>query len=151
MATVSLTGNDTIQIGDLILADLGDGDVVDITYPNELVGVTVGKNGNAIHALNETGKIADVIIRVIRGSSDDKALNSLRAGMLQDFAAFNLLTAQFTKRAGDGDGNITSDIYDLSGGSFVKNIDTKSNVAGETDQGISIYTLKFTNAARSLA
>lgn len=151
MATNSLTGNDTVQINDRVFADFGDGDIVNLTYPNELVGVKTGKNGNSIYAFNETGKQADVEIRVLRASPDDKFLNSLKLGMEQDFASFSLLTGQFTKRVGDGQGNVSNEIYTLSGGVFSQSVDTRSNVEGDTDQSISVYRLKFTNAPKSIA
>jgi hypothetical protein len=151
MAVNSLTGADTVQLNDRVFADFGDGDIVTITYPNELVTVKTGKNGNSIYAFNETGKQVDVEIRVLRSSSDDKFLNSIKLGMERDFAAFALLTGEFVKRVGDGDGNVSREIYTLSGGVFSQSVDTKSNVEGDTDQSISVYRLKFTNAPKSIA
>ena len=151
MAVNSLTGADTVQINDRVFADFGDGDIVTITYPNELVTVKTGKNGNSIYAFNETGKQVDVEIRVLRSSPDDKFLNSIKIGMERDFAAFSLLTGEFVKRVGDGDGNVSREIYTLSGGVFSQSVDTKSNVEGDTDQSISLYRLKFTNAPKSIA
>jgi hypothetical protein len=151
MAVNSLTGADTVQINDRVFADFGDGDIVTITYPNELVTVKTGKNGNSIYAFNETGKQVDVEIRVLRASPDDKFLNSIKLGMERDFAAFSLLTGEFVKRVGDGDGNVNREIYTLSGGVFSQSVDTKSNVEGDTDQSISLYRLKFTNAPKSIA
>jgi hypothetical protein len=112
MATQSLTGSDTISIDGIPLIDLGDGDVGSLTYPNELVGVKTGKNGNSIFALNETGDQADLVLRVLRGSKDDKTLNSRLISMKADFAGFTTLTAQVIKKVGDGKGNVTNDIYD---------------------------------------
>lgn len=151
MATQSLTGADTISIDGIPLVDLGDGDVGALTYPNELVGVTTGKNGNSIFALNETGDQADLVLRVLRGSNDDKTLNSRLATMKTDFSAFVTITSQVIKKIGDGQGNISNDIYDLSGGVFLKRVETTSNVEGNTDQSLSIYTIKFTNSPRSIA
>jgi hypothetical protein len=150
MATQSLTGSDTISIDGIPLIDLGDGDVGSLTYPNELVGVKTGKNGNSIFALNETGDQADLVLRVLRGSKDDKTLNSRLISMKADFAGFTTLTAQVIKKVGDGQGNVTNDIYDLSGGVFSKRVETVSNVEGNTDQSLAIYNIKFTNSPRSL-
>lgn len=150
MATQSLTGNDTISIDNIPLVDLGDGDVGSLTYPNELVGVKTGKNGNSIFALNETGDQADLVLRVLRGSKDDKTLNSRLVSMKADFASFVTITGQVIKKVGDGKGNVTNDIYDLSGGVFSKRVETTSNVEGNTDQSLAIYNIKFTNSPRSL-
>lgn len=150
MATQSLTGSDTISIDGIPLIDLGDGDVGSLTYPNELVGVKTGKNGNSIFALNETGDQADLVLRVLRGSNDDKTLNSRLVSMKADFASFVTITGQVIKKVGDGKGNVTNDIYDLSGGVFSKRVETTSNVEGNTDQSLAIYNIKFTNSPRSL-
>lgn len=150
MATQSLTGSDTISIDTIPLVDLADGDVATLTYPNDLVGVTTGKNGNSIFALNETGDQADLLIRVLRGSNDDKTLNSRLIAMKANFAGYITMTAQLVKKVGDGQGNITNDIYNLAGGVFTKRIETTSNVEGNTEQAIAIYPLKFTNSSRGL-
>lgn len=151
MTTSTLSGSDTIQINERVFADFGDGDVVTITYPNELVAVKTGKNGNSIYAFNETGKQVDVEIRVLRASPDDKFLNSIKLEMKRDFAAFSLLSGEFVKRIGDGKSNVSREIYSLSGGIFSQSVDAKSNVEGDTDQAISLYRLKFTNAPKSIA
>jgi hypothetical protein len=143
MATQSLTGSDTISIDGIPLIDLGDGDVGSLTYPT-------GKNGNSIFALNETGDQADLVLRVLRGSNDDKTLNSRLVSMKADFASFVTITGQVIKKVGDGKGNVTNDIYDLSGGVFSKRVETTSNVEGNTDQSLAIYNIKFTNSPRSL-
>jgi len=61
--------------------------------------------------LNESGKNAEVKIKVIRGSSDDKFLNNLLANQQNNFAGFPLMIGQFVKKIGDGQGNISSDTY----------------------------------------
>lgn len=151
MATISLTGKDTIQINDRVFDNVGDGEVATLTFPNELVGLKIGKNGNAIYALNETGKEVDFDLRVLRGSADDKFLNSLKLTMERDFAAFTTLTGEIVKRIGDGDGNVSNDTYTLSGGVFKQSIDVTSDVEGDTEQAISLYRLKFTNGARAIS
>jgi hypothetical protein len=150
MSGNSLTGKDTIVINNRVLADFGDGDVLNLTFPNNKITAKRGKNGNTIFALNETGLQADVELRILKGSSDDKFLNSLSIAQNRDLPSFSLLTGEFTKRIGDGAGNIASEVYEVSGGAFVKEIDNKENVEGNTDQGIAIYRLIFANAPRSL-
>jgi len=148
MATIALSGNDTIVLNNRILGDLADGQVVDLTFPNDIASVKTGKNGNSIYGLNETGKQCEVKLRVIRGSADDKFLNSLLAQQQANFAGFVLMIGQFVKKLGDGQGNIGNDTYIMSGGVFTKIPEAKSNVEGESEQSVSIYTLKFSNAPR---
>ena len=152
MATISLTGKDTIKINDRILNDLADGDVIAITLPNDLVTVKTGKNGNSIYALNEAGRQADVTVRLIRGSADDKFMNQLLAVQKQDLPSTNLIKLDFAKRIGDGAGNVVTDLSSLSGGVFSKAIpDAKENVEGDIETAVVVYSLRFTDEARIIA
>lgn len=147
---VSLTGDDTVVVAGRVLTNFGDADNASLAFPNELATVKTGKNGNAIFALNEMGRQADVILRLIRASPDDIFLNTLLTEQRLDFAAFVLMTGQFTKRVGDGLGSIAADTYLMAGGIFSKQVETKSNVEGDTEQSLSIYNLKFAQAIRSI-
>ena len=148
--TIALTGNDSIIIDGLPLVDLANGDVGTLTFPNDITSATTGKNGNSIIALNETGKIAELSIRVLRGSSDDKTLNSKFKTMEADLPSFTLLTGSIVKRIGDGISNVVEDTYSLSGGTFSKRVETTSNVEGDIEQGVSVYNIRFTNSSRNL-
>jgi hypothetical protein len=148
MATVALSGNDTIILNNRILSDLADGNVVELTFPNDIANVKTGKNGNSIYGLNETGKQCEVKIRLVRGSADDKWANGLLANQQLAFEATALMIGQFIKKIGDGAGNVKNDTYIMSGGIFTKQVEAKSNVEGESEQSVSIYTLKFSNAPR---
>lgn len=148
MSTVSLTGSDTISINNRVLNDLGTGTCAELTFPTDIANVKTGKNGNAIYALNESGKQADTKIRLVRGSADDKYLNNLLSQQQSNFAGFVLMPGEFIKKIGDGLGNITSDTYIMSGGVFVKQVPVKTNVEGDVEQSESEYMLKFANAPR---
>ena len=150
MSTVSMTGQDTININNRVFADLADGNCVELTFPNEVAAVKTGKNGNSLYAFNASGKQCEIKIRVIRGSADDKFLNNLFIQQQANFAGFVLMIGQFIKKVGDGQGNIASDTYVMSGGVFTKGIEAKSNVDGDTDQSVGVYTIKFSNAPRIL-
>ncbi len=150
MSAVSLTGNDTININGRILTDLVDENVVELTFPNEIATVKTGKNGNSIYALNTTGQQCEVKIRILRGGSDDQFLNNLLIQQQNNFSAFILMIGQFIKKVGDGLGNITSDTYILGGGIFTKQVEGKSNTVGDTEQSVSIYMMKFSNAPRAI-
>lgn len=145
MPAVALSGNDTITINNTPLSDLGDDNCVELTFPNEIAKVKIGKNGNAIYGLDTTGQMSEVNIRVLRGSSDDKFLNNLLIAQQNNFAGTVLLFGTFIKKMGDGQGNITSDTYVMSGGVFSKFPEAKSNVAGDTEQSVAIYMIRFAN------
>lgn len=148
MPKVSMTGNDTLKINNRIFSDFADGDVANLEFPNDIASVKTGKNGNSIYALNTTGQQADFTIRTIRGSDDDKFLNQLISQQNSNFAGFPLMQGEFTKRIGDGLGTVTNDTYILGGGIFTKFVAAKSNVEGDTEQSISMYHMKFSNAPR---
>jgi len=123
---------------------------VTLDFPNDIAAVKTGKNGNSIYALNESGKQVDVVMRIVRGSPDDKFLNGLLASQQSNFAETILMVGEFIKKVGDGQGNVSSDTYLTRGGVFTKIPGAKENVEGDTEQSIAIYTLKFANAPRAL-
>jgi hypothetical protein len=150
MASVTLSGADTIILNDRVFADLADGDCAKLDFPNELANVKTGKNGNSIYGFNETGKQANFSLRLLRGSADDKFLNGLLAQQSANFAGFTLLKGEFIKKLGDGQGAIASDTYVVSGGIFAKQVPASTNTEGNTDQSVAVYEFKFANAPRSI-
>lgn len=150
MNSVSLTGSDVIKINNRVFSDLADGDAVTVTFPNDIAALKTGKNGNAIYAKNETGNQVDVVIRVLRGSNDDRYLNNEINMLKNDFSAYILLNAEFIKKVGDGQGNITNDTYLLTGGIPSKQVEAKTSAESDTEQSVSIYNLKFAVCERTL-
>lgn len=151
MATVSMTGADTIVINNHVFNDLADGDCVDLTFPNDIAAVKTGKNGNTMYAFNASGMQSQIVLRVIRGSADDKFLQSLNAAQNNNFSAFTLMFGQFVKKIGDGNGNVNNDTYVLGGGVFVKIPEAKSNVESDTAQSVTIWTLRFGTSPRVIS
>lgn len=150
MSTVAMTGSDSAKINNRILSDFATGDYAALTFPNDIAAVKTGKNGNSVYSLNSTGDQADLVLRVIRGSPDDKFLNNLLAIQQNSFASFVLMQGEFVKRVGDGQGNVTNDTYITAGGIFSKRIEAKANAEGDTEQSVAVYHLKFANAPRIL-
>lgn len=150
MATTTVTGNAVATLFDRNLVDMADGDNFSITFPNDLMAVTTGKNGNTIFAKNETGNVANVVVRINRSSSDDRFLAGKLAEMERDPATFTLAEGEFVIRSGDGQGNVFNDIYTLQGGVFVRKVDGKENLNGDTEQAVSVYNMTFARASRSI-
>ncbi len=152
--TTAVTGNDTIVIndgtGDRSIVDFANADNIVVTFPNELVNMTVGKNGNAIYAFNQTGKIIEAELRLLTGSPDDKYFNSILIKQKTDLPSFVLLTGNFTKRIGDGQGNVGNAVYSMEGGVIYQQVDAKENVEGDTDNAVSVYRLRFANGDRTI-
>lgn len=148
--SVALTGNDTVILNDRIISDLADADAAVLDFPNESATVKKGKNKNAIYSFNASGEICTVVLRVIRGSDDDKYLNALRTQQDSNFAQTILMTGEFIKKIGNGKGKVLKDKYIMSGGIFTKSVGAKSNVEGDTEQSVAIYNITFANAPRAL-
>lgn len=153
--SVALTGKDTIAIGarglaPRILTDLADGDIGVLDFPNNLVEAKTGKNGNTIYVFNATGKIAIFTGRIIRGSADDKYFNAELNRYLQDQPGYTLIDGEFIKRIGDGEGNVTNDVYSMDGGIIQKMPAVKENAEGDTEQAIIIWQIVFANSNRGI-
>lgn len=150
MATVALSGNDTLSINNTILNDLADGDFATLEFDNEVMAVKTGKNGNSIYSFNNTGRQCAVKIRVIRGSADDRLLLGIMTQMIAAPQNFVLMIGEFVKVIGDGRGNVSLDTYVMSGGVFERQVSAKSNGEGDTAQSVAEYSLRFSNAPRAL-
>ena len=151
MGLMSLTGDDTLVINNRpIHIEFAEGDTATIDFPNELVSMSTGKNKNTIYAKNEAGNNFDLVFSVMRNGAVDRFLNGLQAQQDDDWAGFVLMDGAFTKRLGDGQGNVSYDTYILEGMIFVKKVSTKGNVSGDTEQGKAQYTLRGALATRAI-
>lgn len=150
MASVSLTGADTIQINNRVFADLADGDCVKLNFPEDIAKAKPSKNGNIIYAFNESGKMVECEMRLLLGADDDAFLNSLLQEMKNDFSSFILMNGSFSKRVGDGKGNINTVIYQCVGGVFKKQPEAMTNTEGNTDQSVVVFNIQFGNQQRSI-
>ncbi len=150
MPAVSLTGQDTVQIDGIIFQTLADQSPFDVTFPEDLGMVKIGKNGNAIYAQNQQGQKADINLLVLLGGIDDKYMNGRLQQWITDPSTFTLLVAMFVKRVGDGQGNIESKIYNCTGGFFKRQVDAKTSSEGDTAQSVATYRLSFSNCQVSI-
>lgn len=148
MSIVAISGSDTTVINDRVIANLADGTPVEISFPNDVMTVKVGKNENALFALNANGSVAEVTIRVPAGSEDDKYFNGQLQQMLANPAGFILMDGEFIKKVGDGKGNISNITYVMGSGVFSRNVDAKDNVEGDVEASVAVYKLRFAKAIR---
>lgn len=146
--TVALSGDDTLQINNQVFSTLANQDPVHLTFPNEMASVEQGKNGTTIYAQNNMGFVCEITVRLLLNGIDDKYLNSLLQQQTTAFSSFGLLTGVFTKRVGDGAGNISSTIYQLAGGIIQKGIEAKTSARGDVEQSVAIWPIKFGNWTR---
>lgn len=146
----TITGSDTLTLFDRVFVDIADGDASMITFTNELFNLATGKGGNSVYTKNEAGNNADMNLRLIMNSGDDRFLQQKLKAAQDDFASQELISGQFVKRIGDGEGGVTRNVYDLEGGIFVNKVDVKENLSGDTEQAVSVYRLRFARVNRSV-
>lgn len=153
--TDAYTANDIIICedyrGEWTLTDFGDGTVASVVAPNGSSNTSTGWNGNSLGAHNEPGRQREATIRLVKASSDDKRFNeNYNLWKNRDFR-FKPLTMRFTKNVAHSDGSVTRDTvecyFGLPGDQPVQTTD----VAGSTDQVVSVYMLRFGNSERSLS
>jgi hypothetical protein len=144
MSTVSLTGNDTIVIGGRVFTDFGDGDIAKLTFPNDNWETVTGKNGNVIFVYNNKGAMAELELKLIRGSGDDIFLNTLATIARIDPPSATVLTGRFVKRIGTGiPAFVNNDVYVSSSGIIGKTPEVTSSSDGKTDDAQTVYKIKF--------
>lgn len=149
---LSYTGNDLIEFAGRNLTDFANGDVAVVTFPNEISSTSAGKNGNVVVARNEQGRVAELSLRIVRGSPDDKFINSLCKLWNNSPMDYEPVSASLTKMI-KVDGSVTNDIMSLKFGFPTKTApEVKVNVEGDVEQAVSIYSFRFViNDGRSLA
>lgn len=150
MAVYALTGADDLFLNDYQLTEFTDNSTIQITFPNEKVGISTGKNANTVFATNEQGRNVQVELRILAGGKDDTFLNGLSIQQERDLPTFSLLNGSFSKRVGDGSGSVRRINYTLLGGVFRQGIDSQENLTGDTEQGTALYRLTFAQGARAI-
>lgn len=150
MGAYALTGADTFIINDRPLNDFTDNTIINIDIPNDDIGTSTGKNDNTIISDSREGGNATVTLRILMNSSDDKFLNGLYIQQKNDLPSFNLMNGSFSKRVGDGQGNVSFNTYTLLGGAFQRKPGAQDNVNGDTEQGTVEYNIFFAQASRAI-
>lgn len=148
--SVSLTGNDVVTLNGRVLHDFAQGDVITLDFSGELVKAEPSKNGNIVYALNVAGLMSRLTLRLLAGSSDDSYINSLLASQIQDLSGFILIVGSFVKRVGDGQGNVTSIIYNTLGGVVNKFPKASTNTTGNVDQSVVEWVIDFGSNSRAI-
>ena len=148
--TVALSGDDTLVINNQTLTTLSNQDPATLEFPNDVVAMEQGKNGSVIYAQNNMGFMCDLTARVLLAGVDDKYLNSVLQQQISAFSDFSLITGTFYKRVGDGNGNISTVVYQLSGGAILKGIEAMTSANGNVNQSNAIWRFRFGLWVRSI-
>ena len=146
------TSVDTICLEDYngkwILTDLADGVVAELNAPNELSTMTTGYNGNSLGSHNEPGRQRELTLRLVKGSSDDKRLNANYNLWKDRSDSFLPLKGFFTKLIKNEAGSNTLDTVECYFGLPTGQPTQSSVMDGNTEQVVSIYTIRFGNSKR---
>jgi len=144
----AVAGKDVVIIDGMVITALADGESIKLDFDTAIAQMKISKDGNSIYGMQYSGIIGKLSIRIVRGSYDDAILNSKLQQWLSDPTGFNLMSGSYVKRVGDGQGNVTSEIYQLAGGIFDKIPSGKTHSDGDTEQSVTVYTMLFRNNAR---
>lgn len=159
---VRVTGNDKISLGlslaanDLhVIKSFADGDYARVTFPNDIMNFTIGKNRNMLAAYNAMGTLAELELRLLRGSWEDAWLQNAFPSFAEDKLSFNFLFAQIVKDLGKvqsttGADTRINETYTLSNGIISKAPEIISNVSGSTDQGVVVWQIRFAEFERNV-
>lgn len=146
------TAVDTICLEDYngkwILSDLSDGTCAELTAPNELSAITTGYSGNCLGSHNEPGRQRELTLRLVKGSLDDKRLNSNYNLWKDRSDSFVPLRGYFTKLIKNSYGADTVDTVECYFG-LPSGQPTQATITdGNTEQVVSVYTIRFGNSKR---
>ncbi|MES2155467.1 MAG: hypothetical protein V4510_10065 [bacterium] len=144
----AIAGKDVLILDGQILTGYADGDAIKCEPQGPISQYKVSKDGNTIVALQYTGILVKLSVRLVRACFDDQVLNGKLQQWIADPASFALMAGSYVKRVGDGKGATTNEVYQLAGGVFETIPAGHSNMDGSTEQAVTVYTLFFRNDAR---
>lgn len=155
-----VTGNDIVQIGLsasalTTITSFADGDYARVTFPNDIMNFTIGKNRNMLAAYNAMGTLAELELRLLRGSKEDKFLQDQFPTFTSDSLSFSFIFAKVIKNLGVSNEGATAstieETYTLNNGIISKAPEIISNVSGSTDQGVVVWQVRFAEFTRTVS
>ncbi len=147
----AVAGKDVLIINGQVLTGYADADAIKFEPQGPVAQMKVSKDGNSIYSMQYSGIVARLTVRLVRGCFDDTVINGLLQQWIADPATFTLLTGSYVKRIGDGKGNVTSEVYQFAGGVIESIPSGHSNMDGNTEQSVTVYTFLFRNDARLMS
>ena len=148
LGITAVSGNDIFNLNGTILTGHADGDWVKVEPQGDVSQYKVSKDGNTIIALQYTGILVKVTLRLVRACGDDVLINGLLQAWLGSPKTFPLLSAEYIKATGDGKGNVTNEVYVLSAGVPKIIPQGHTNADGNVESSVTVYELWFRNDAR---
>lgn len=149
MSSVAFVGSDGIQINGIPLIGFSNGKAVLLDYPNDLINMTIGKDGSMVGAKNEAGAQVECKLRLLIGSPGDRYLNSLMLQQQANPSGFGIITGVFAKVV-NTDGGTQVARYSLSRGLIRKIPGGQDDTQGDTEQAIVEWEILFAQSVRTV-
>lgn len=144
----AVAGKDVLIINGQIFTGLADGDAIKCEPQGPISQYKVSKDGNTIIALQYSGIVVKLTVRLVRTCFDDQTLNGLLQQWIGNPTGFSTMAGSYVKRIGDGKGNVINEVYQLAGGVFEAIPAGHTNTDGSLEQNVTVYTMFFRNDAR---
>lgn len=144
----AIAGDDVLIINGQVFTGYADADAIKFEPQGPIAEMKVSKDGNSVYALKFSGIVAKLTLRLIRGSFDDIFLNGLLQQWIAAPSLFILMSGSYVKRIGDGKGGLVNEVYQMAGGVFEAIPPGTSNMDGNIEQMVTVYTFMFRNDAR---
>jgi hypothetical protein len=148
--STTLVGRDTLVLNGKILHNFASGKYVTLTFDNPLTNMMVSKDGNVLLVLNLNGQKVKITVRLQVGSFDDRQLQPQLQAWLSDPATFVPLAGSFSKRCGDGLGNVKTVVYQFVAASFGKIPGAEADSNGTEEQAVAVYEFEALLQSRSI-
>ncbi len=139
----AVSGSDVLILnnGVGVITGHADGEAYKLEPQEPISEMKVSKDGNSIYAPKYTGIKAKLTIRLVRACADDQNMNTLLQAWIASPSTFNMFSGTYLKSTGDTKGNVTNEVYSLSGGVFEMIPSGVSNMDGSVEASVTIYTL----------
>jgi len=149
---MALLGKGVLILGSAeprVFADFANGNFLGLEFGNQVSTREQGRGGSII-AYNTNAKQATLTLRLIKGSPDDVHLNGVLSDYDRSPETFVLLAGSVSLKLGNGSGDITTENYILSEGSFINKPAFTTDTEGDAESGVSVWTFDVT-AVRNFA
>jgi hypothetical protein len=130
-----------------VFEDFAEGDYLSLEFGNPDSTRETGRGGSII-TKNLNSNQATLTVRLIKGSPNDIFLTGVRNDYERDPAKFVLMSGSVYIAMGDGKGEVTTENYDLSEGSFQNKPGFKPG--NSVEGGVAVWTFDVT-AKRSFS
>jgi hypothetical protein len=132
-----------------VFSDFANGKYLTLEFANPRSTREMGRGGSII-TKNSNASQATLTVRLIKGSPDDVFLLGTASDYDRSPETFVLMAGSASLRFGDGSGEVTTENYSLSEGSFTNQPGFSTDSASDAEDGIAVWTFDVT-AKRNFA